>query len=379
MSDKPPKTPKASAKSKPKATSTPAPAPSPVAAPEVVPSALSAPQYVPNWAVVGHGGAIKHLTLALQGGRIRHAYLISGPAGIGKTTFARAFAMAVNCVSEHRRPCGVCRACTLIRDGTHADLKVIEADEGKLKVEQIRGLQTQLAMRPVEGRYRVVILRRFQEATVAAMDAMLKTLEEPAPSVMLILTADTTDNLLPTIRSRCQPIQLRPLPSALVRRTLEEQYHLAHDQAALLSQLSGGRLGWAIRAAADEGMLTQRHQWLHKLEEALGMTRVGRFVVAEGLSRDRGGLLPMLELWLSYWRDALLIAHATVTPITNRDHDHALRQIATNVKLDDILKAINAIQRTAKYLEANVNTRLALEVLMLDLPTLRLLPAPPGH
>lgn len=375
MSEKPTKTPKAAAKGKPKAPAKAVPTPSEV----VIPELSTGPQYIPNWEVVGHNGAIKHLTLALQGGRVRHAYLISGPAGIGKTTFARAFAMAVNCVSEHRRPCGVCRACALIREGTHADLKVIEADEGKLKVEQIRGLQTQLAMRPVEGRYRVVILRRFQEATLSAMDALLKTLEEPAPSVMLILTADTLDNLLPTIRSRCQPIKLRPLPGILVRQTLEEQYHLDHERAALLSQLSGGRLGWAIRAAADDGMLTQRNDWLRQLEEALGMSRVGRFLLAENLSRDRGRLIDMLELWLSYWRDALLLAHATVTPITNRDHDHALRQIAISVKLDDILKAINAIQRTATYLEANVNTRLALEVLMLDLPRIRLLPAPPSH
>jgi DNA polymerase-3 subunit delta' len=336
------------------------------------------PVYVNEWAVVGHAGAVTHLTRSLAQDRVRHAYLISGPAGIGKTTFARAFAMAVNCLSDHRRPCGVCRACALIRDGNHADLKLIEAESGKLKIDQIRDLQTQLAMRPVEGRYRVVILRRFHEATPQAMDALLKTLEEPAPSVMLILTADTLDNLLPTIRSRCQSIKLRPLPVALVRRTLEGQYHLKADQAALISQLSGGRLGWAIRAAADESLLTQRSEWLRQLEDALGMTRVGRFALAERLSRDKPALSAILDLWLSYWRDALLLTHATVTPITNRDHDHALRQIATTLKLDDILKAIHAIQRTSRYLEANVNTRLAVEVLMLDLPRLRLMSAPPG-
>jgi DNA polymerase III subunit delta' len=124
--------------------------------------------------------------------------------------------------------------------------------------------------------------------------------------------------------------------------------------------------------------MTQRETWLKQLEDALGMSRVGRFALAESLSRDKAALAFMFDLWLSYWRDVLLLAHTTLTPITNRDHDHALRQIATSVRVDDILKAINAIQRTAKYLEANVNTRLALEVLLLDLPRLRLMIAPPG-
>ncbi|MBX3086636.1 MAG: DNA polymerase III subunit delta' [Anaerolineae bacterium] len=334
--------------------------------------------YSTNWPVVGHTAAISHLSRSLQHGRIRHAYLIAGPASIGKTTFARAFAMTVNCLSDHRRPCGLCRACTLIQNDNFADVKIIEADGGKLKVDQIRDLQTQLSMRPVEGRYRVVILRRFQEATTQAMDALLKTLEEPAPGVILLLTADTTDNLLPTIKSRCQSINLRLLSASLVRKTLEEQYHLKQDKAALLGQLSGGRLGWAIRAAADESMLSQRDTWLKQLEDMLGMTRVGRFAMAESLSRDKKGIAAMLELWLSYWRDVMLLSHTTVTPITNRDHDHTLRQIAIHVRIDDVLKVMTAIQRTAKYLDANVNTRLALEVLMLDMPRLRLMPAPPG-
>jgi DNA polymerase-3 subunit delta' len=230
----------------------------------------------------------------------------------------------------------------------------------------------------VEARYRVVILRRFQEATPQAMDALLKTLEEPAPSVILLLTADTVDSLLPTIRSRCQPISLRPLSATLVRQTLEKDYHLKHDKAALIAQLSGGRLGWAIHAAADERLLEQRQAWLGKLEDLLGKSRNGRFADAEMLAKDKESLQDMLELWQSYWRDVLHLAHVTTTPIVHRDHHHAIEQLARKVKIDDILKVVKAIQRTALYLEHNANTRLALEVLMLDLPRLPLTPAPPG-
>jgi len=334
-------------------------------------------EFVPQWAVIGHSWAVKHLSRTLQFGRQRHAYLITGPASIGKTKFAVALAQAVNCTNTQHRPCRVCRTCSLIEAGHHPDVTLLQAEGSSMKIEQIRALQTQLSMRPVEARYRVVILRRFQDATPQAMDALLKTLEEPASSVILILTADTADSLLPTIKSRCQPINLRPLPTALVRKTLEDQYHVKHDQAALLAQLAGGRLGWAIRAASDENMLADRNKWLQLIETALGMNRVQRFGMAETLSKDKPVLFEILDLWQSYIRDALLIAHVTQTPITNRDHHHALEQIARKVKIDDLLKVMKALQRTVRYLEDNANTRLTLEILMLDLPFLTLMPAPP--
>src|SRR3954462_2578883 len=101
------------------------------------------------------------------------------------------------------------------------------------------------------------------------MDALLKTLEEPASYVMILLTADHGDTLLPTIKSRCQPINLRPLSASIIRRHLEENCKVDTERALLLSQLSGGRIGWAIRAASDEGLLTERTELLKMLEQAI--------------------------------------------------------------------------------------------------------------
>jgi DNA polymerase-3 subunit delta' len=334
--------------------------------------------YHTQWPVVGHEWAIDHLVRSLNADRLRHAYLIIGPESIGKTTFARAFAQAVNCLSEETRPCGVCRACTLIAQDAYADVNLIQAEENKLKIEQVRDLVQTLALRPVEGRYRVIILRRFNRATGPAMDALLKTLEEPPPYVLLLLTADNVEGLLATIRSRCQPINLRPAPLTQVRQALETAYQLEPDEAALLAQLSGGRLGWAARVMADESLLAQRAEWLDQLEGALGRTRAGRFALADTLSKDKMGLLAGLDLWQSYWRDVLLMAHHAATPIVNRDRRHALEQIARNIKNEDTYRVLQAIRRTTRYINQNVNSRLALEVLMLDLPLLRLYPAPPG-
>jgi DNA polymerase III subunit delta' len=338
----------------------------------------AAVRYAESWPVVGHSWAIEHLTRSLNHDRVRHAYLITGPAGIGKTTLARALAQAVNCLGEETRPCGVCRACTLIARDVYADVSIVQAEGGTLKIEQVREMQRTLSLRPVEGRYRVVILRRFDEASPQAMDALLKTLEEPPSYVLLLLTATTGDSLLPTIRSRCQPIHLRPLSAALVRQALEAHWQVEPERAALLAQLSGGRIGWAARAAEDKSILAERAEFLDMLEKAIGHSRVGRFALAETLSKEKEALASVLELWQSYWRDVLLLIHSTVTPITNRDRRHALEQLAVSVSVEEVQQAMAAIQRTTRYLAQNANVRLALDVLMLDLPRLQLVAAPPG-
>ncbi|MCC7209175.1 MAG: DNA polymerase III subunit [Anaerolineae bacterium] len=334
--------------------------------------------YSSRWRVIGHEWAIEHLTRSLNANRLRHAYLITGAAGIGKTTFAWALAQAVSCLADEGRPCGVCRACTLVAHNNYADFNLIESDASRLKIEQIRDMQRVLALRPVEGRYRVVLLRRFHEATPQAMDSLLKTLEEPPPYVLLLLTADATESLLPTIRSRCQPIRLRPLPTPVVRHALEAQFGADPERAALLAQLSGGRMGWAVRALQDESLLDRRNEWIEKLENALGMTRAGRFALAEALSRDKSALEPLLDLWQSYWRDAMLLGYSATTPITNRDRQNSLGQIARSISVDEAHHALTAIRRTQRYLKQNVNPRLALDVLMLDMPRVRVYPAPPG-
>jgi DNA polymerase-3 subunit delta' len=324
-----------------------------------------------HWPIIGHDWAVAQLQRAFDHQRARHAYLLQGPRAIGKTTLAKAIAMCFNCTGQPR-PCGECRACRLIQEGKHPDVQMIEAERvgGTLKIDQIRDLQKRLAMRPYEGRFRVAILRRFQEAQAAAQNAILKTLEEPAGNVVLILTVEEPSAILPTIYSRCQIFNLRPLSIVQTSTALRHHWQASETQARALAHLSGGRIGWAIRALNDESELESRGQILDTLQEALTQTRLQRFALAEKLADDKSKLLEMLDFWQIFWRDVLLLASGSQAHLVNIDRETAMLSLAQTIGLDKTEAALQATRTAITQLNANGNTRLILEVLFLDYPFL---------
>lgn len=323
-----------------------------------------------NWPVIGHDWAVELVNLAFNSGRTRHAYLITGPASIGKTAIARAMAMAFNCLADEGRPCQICRACTLIAKGSYPDVTTIEAERigGTLKIDQIREMQRVASLRPYEAQNRVILLRRFHEANVAAQNALLKTLEEPPANVKLILTAEDGNLLLPTIRSRCQPLPLKPLRITEVKNALEKHWNAAPDQAELLAHLSGGRIGWAIRALQDETTLALRHESIELLENLISSPRRVRFEQAEVLAKDKDKLHEILLLWQSYWRDMFLVVNGSTGWVSNVDRESFMTQLVKQLPPEVFLKALASTRLTMNYIARNVNTRLAVETLLLDYP-----------
>jgi len=317
--------------------------------------------------VIGHNWAVELLRHAVRTGHVAQAYLVTGPEHIGKSVLARVLAQMLNCVGDPL-PCGQCRPCQLIAAGKHPDLHLVAPEGNALKIDQIRALQHDLSLSPVEGRFRVAILEGMDKATLEASNALLKTLEEPLPHVVLILIAPEAESLLPTIVSRCQLLALRPLSVETVRDALIERWNVEADRAKQLAHLAGGRLGWAVRAAKDESVLTRRGQALDALCQLMGQGRVERFVYAEELAADPVSARETLQLWQTWWRDVMLLASKSDAHLTNVDRIDVLRDHAARFGVEPARRAAADIAQTLWQLDHNVNVRLALEVLMLDLP-----------
>ena len=277
-------------------------------------------------------------------------------------------------------PCGNCIQCRRIAEGLHADLKVIGVgtgeDEGQsrrdIRIDQIREIESFLNLTAYEGSYKVVILDGAELLNTAAANALLKTLEEPPVNVLLLLLTSNEDALLSTIKSRCRFLYLKPVAKSELADKLVAGYAAAPEMAEQLARLSRGCLGQAVNALQDGQILEQREADLERLEEVCEGGLDARFNYAAELAarfnRDRDATRELLYLWLRWWRDLLLIKEGAEQYVHNADRIIPLRLQATRLTTAQVVTFIKRLNLTLEALDRNANARLALEVLMLNLP-----------
>ncbi|MCW5875485.1 MAG: DNA polymerase III subunit delta' [Anaerolineales bacterium] len=324
-----------------------------------------------NWNLIGHEWAVQLLKTQIAAGQLRQAYLLTGSPGIGRRTLALRAAQALNCEAPPAPGefCGECRACRGFARGEHPDLLVVARAEGDrdLRIDAIRELRRELSRAPLEARMQVAVALNFEDASVQAANALLKTLEEPNQRTVIFLTAADEDRLPPTIVSRCELLRLRPVAADVLAAGLAHR-GVEPGQANLLASLSGGRPGLALRWQEQPELLERRAEWLDACERLLAANRVQRFAFAEQASKDRASLRELLLVWLSFWRDALLRAGGSSATLANPDREAQLDDLAQKFGLEAIHGWVQRLESTLEQLETNVNARLAMEVLLLGLP-----------
>jgi DNA polymerase-3 subunit delta' len=344
--------------------------------------------------LIGHSDALAWLRRALHTGRFAHAYLITGPRSVGKRTFALEIAQALNCLAPDvdDRPDHSCQACRLIERMVHPDVRLVRrAPERRLislkpsaapgpqrdYSDNVQFIQSDAQLKPVMGRAKVYVIVNAEELAEDAGNRLLKTLEEPARSVVFLLTAVERGGVLPTIASRCQEIRLRPSPRAELAQALVAMGTDA-ERAEQLAALAGGRQGWAVSAARDAGLFEQQQVYARQLVEAVSGSRVERLARARYLS-ERWTSQPetvreTLRVWMSWWRDVLLVQLGLTSRLVHLEagEQTALRAAAARVDLDAARQATADIQQTLADLDTNVNARLVLDLLLIRLPGISL-------
>ena len=317
--------------------------------------------------ILGQERALNYLRTAWQHGRLAHAYLFLGPEGVGKASTTRALTALLNCTQPlEGEACGTCPSCRRMAAGTHPDFRIIlptsEGRQPQIKIEQIRELRRLTAYPPVGDGWRVVLIKPAEAMNDAAVNALLKTLEEPPPRHLLILTAGVEDDLFPTVVSRCQKLAFAPLPATLIRQELIRRGR-SEAQAALLTALSGGSLGRAL-ALDPEELLRQRGQVLADLKQlpqgpaSLMLDWAGR-LAKSGPESDN--FLLLAQLW---YRDLLIRQFGA--PATLLAHQDCLEDLEGEGGKGEVatwfahFAALSAAQR---FLRANLNPELTLDIL----------------
>lgn len=351
--------------------------------------------------IVGQDRPIRLLETFLRKGTIPHALLFSGIEGVGKKSVALAFAMACNClslapakdssaasspnepelnatVSALNTPgvtlkapgvCGRCKACKKIQANIHPDVLVVKPTGTVLRIAQIRDVIGQLALKPYEARYRVVIVSDAQAMNPESANAFLKILEEPPDRTILILTTHQSSDLLPTILSRCQHIRFNPVDVDLLADRLVQSNGIDPDQARMVAAMSGGSFTQALRligAKNSRGRILVRN-WLVSEMERLGSQPIGfSLALAEKLARDKDNITEALRILKTWLRD-LIVFRFHPAGVIYTDLIDRIAAKSNGTGISQTLRQIDAITLAQHKIRSNANLRLTLEAMLMEM------------
>lgn len=319
--------------------------------------------------VLGHSKPITLLQRAIKNEKVINSYLFLGNEGIGKKFVALQFAKALNCLEtegEGGDACDRCASCRKIDHALHPDVLLIEPEGQHIKVDQVRQLQKELVYRPYEGKRRVCILTAADRMAPHIPNTLLKTLEEPPLHTVIILLANNSRFILPTILSRCQPVRFNPLPIPLVSKWLMQGKGLHEAEASLLASLSEGSPGKASEIK-EEILQVPREELLKNWVglKSLSFERIGSWV--ESLPSQRENLLLMLEVAKTLLRDLVMVKTLEKEPkLVHSDLLQVMEPMATTWSLSSLLKRMDILHQTTLAIKSNANTSLALEAMMLS-------------
>ncbi len=350
---------------------------------------------------------VDSLQRALANQRVAHAYLFYGPDGVGKRAVGLSFAQALQCSSSSAPPCGTCGACQKVQRLLHPDVHVLmpqpsDADENDVgarlqrlaeqpyaAVDFIRrpsltdatkssnkqafysvgriheDLRKPMSFRPLEGRYKVVILTDAELMRTEAANAFLKLLEEPGPQTVFVLTTSRPDRLLPTIVSRCQRLRFTSISVQAIEQALVERDGLAKDTASALARMADGSYMRALELSESADLVENRSLVIDFMRFAFQLGRGKNPELIDELSKyGRERVKGILRLMLGWIRDLLLYRTlGAEASLVNVDQQEAIHGFCKHVPHADLGALTDLVTEALELVERNVHLVLVLTTL----------------
>lgn len=305
--------------------------------------------------VKGNAHVLERLRRLVESGRVAHAYIFAGPAGIGKRAAAIEFARMWICPG---RGCGACDECRLLVKESHPHLLVVQPTEGRvtITIEQVLKLQHDLLLRPERAIPRAVVLGPAEAMSEAAMNSLLKILEEPPEGVTLLLLTENVAQLLPTVRSRCHVIRFYPAPEPQIREHLRETTRLTPADVELVTALAGGSFGEADRLAQRmEETRTFVRTLIDHIHQAEFSAIIDTLLKSKEASETRARARLAFHILALAYRDALKASPGPIGPVAGSP--------------ERCLHAIETLLQHQIYIDMNANVGLAVSDALLQVGT----------
>lgn len=320
--------------------------------------------------VLGHEQTISHMKHAIQLNKVSHAYILSGEKGSGKKLLAGIFAQTLQCKEHGTEPCMECQSCKQAVNGNQPDIiRVSHEKPNSISVEDIRTqLNGDMMIRPYSSPYKIYIVDEAQKLTAEAQNALLKTIEDPPSYGVILLLTTNTGSLLPTIRSRCVTLHLKPVSSALIKEHLMGEYEIPEYRADICTAFAQGNVGKAKRLALSESFGEMLEHAVHLMKYISEMEVNDLIEDLKRINVYKMEIDDYLDLLMIWYRDVLLFkATRDADSIIFSDELISIREKAVSSSYEGLERIINALQKAKLRLNANVNFDLAMELLLLTM------------